>query len=181
MRNIRYAVRGLWHDCAFTATTVATLSVALSLVIVVFAIFNAYVLRLYAVRDPYSLYDIRWKSQKEGGRTFSWRAYQELRGRTDLFDSVIAERHRAVTVDGRSRLAAFVSGNYFDALGGRLGLGRVLTDDDASAPGVGAAAVISFDAWNRFYDRDPEIVGRRCASTASHSPSSGSCTRSSAA
>jgi hypothetical protein len=28
MRNIRYALRGLWHDRAFTATTVATLSVA---------------------------------------------------------------------------------------------------------------------------------------------------------
>jgi predicted permease len=160
MRNIRYALRGLWRDRAFTATTVATLSVALSLVIVVFAIFNAYVLRPYAVRDPYSLYEIRWQSQKEGGRTFSWRAYQELRERTDLFDSVIAERHRAVTLDGRSRLAAFVSGNYFEALGGRLGLGRALTDDDASAPGAGAVAVISFDAWNRFYDRDPEIIGQ---------------------
>ena len=51
--------RGLFRDRSFTLTTVATLTVALSLVTVVFAVFNAYVLRPYAVRDqtPYARFD----------------------------------------------------------------------------------------------------------------------------
>src|SRR5688572_19178291 len=159
-RDLRYAVRGLLRERAFTATTVATLAVALALVTVVFAIFNAYVLRPYAVRDPWSLYELRWQAQKEGGRTYSWRAYQELRERTDLFEAVAAERHRGVSVDERNRLAAFVSGNYFETLGGRVQTGRILTENDAAAPGAGAVAVLSFDAWTRLYDRDPAIVGR---------------------
>ena len=85
------APAGCWRDRAFTATTVATLTVALALVTVVFAIFNAYVLRPYAVRDPYSLYEIRWSARSgsggSGGRTFTWSGYQELRERTDLFDA----------------------------------------------------------------------------------------------
>ena len=165
-RDLRYAIRGLWRERAFSATTVATLSVALALVTVVFAIFNAYVLRPYAVRDPFSLFEIRWHTQREAGqdytsgRTYSWSAYQELRERTDLFDAVIAERHRGVIVDERNRLAAFVSGNYFDVLGGRVRTGRVLTDNDASLPGSGAVAVMSSDAWTRYYDSDPTIIGR---------------------
>ncbi len=166
LKDLRYAARGLWRDRAFAATTVATLAVALALVTVVFAIFNAYVLRPYAVRDPFSLVEVRWHTQREAGqdytsgRTFSWGAYQELRERTDLFDAVIAERNRGVIVDERNRLAAFVSGNYFDVLGGRVQIGRALTDSDASLPGSGAVAVMSFDAWSRYYDSDPAIIGR---------------------
>ena len=70
LRDLRYAARGLWRDRAFTATTVATLTVALALVTVVFAIFNAYVLRPYAVRDPYSLYEIRWHTQRRAGTRY---------------------------------------------------------------------------------------------------------------
>ena len=86
-RDIRYAARGLWRDRPFTLTTVSTLTVAIALVTVVFTIFNAYVLRPYAVRDPYSLYEVRWHTRPAGGsgtrwtqagRTFRWSDYQEL-------------------------------------------------------------------------------------------------------
>ena len=119
-RDIRYAVRGLWRDRTFTLTTVSTLTVAIALVAVVFTVFNAYVLRPYAVRDPYSLYEVRWKSRPVGsastrwaqsGRTFRWSDYQELQRHRDVFDAVIAERNRSVVSDGTPLLAAFVSGN----------------------------------------------------------------------
>src|SRR6478672_6293764 len=97
--DLIYAARGLARERAFTATTVATLTVALALVTVVFAVFNAYVLRPYAVRDPYSLYEIRWSARQGGagaaGRTFRWVDYQDLKGRTDVFDDVIAERNQS--------------------------------------------------------------------------------------
>ena len=40
-RDMAYSARGLFRDRSFTLTTVATLTVALSLVTVVFAVFNA--------------------------------------------------------------------------------------------------------------------------------------------
>src|SRR3954466_10124150 len=122
MKDILYSARGLARERSFTVTTVATLTVALALVTVVFAVFNAYVLRPYAVRDPYSLYEIRWSARQSGGgsagRTFRWSDYQELQARTDLFEDVIGERNRSVPSDGAPVLAAFVTGNYFRALGG---------------------------------------------------------------
>ena len=96
-RDLRYAWRSLRRDRVFTGTVIGTLAVALGLVSAAFTVFNAYVLRPYAVRDPYSLYEVRWRSREAGGRAFRWQDYEELRGRTDLFQSVIAERHRYVT------------------------------------------------------------------------------------
>ena len=168
-RDVRYAARGLWRDRSFTATTVATLTVAIALVAVVFTIFNAYVLRPYAVRDPYSLYEVRWKSRPVGsaptrwaqsGRTFRWSDYQELQRHRDVFDAVIAERNRSVMSDGTPLLAAFVSGNYFETLGGRVQLGRSLAGFDAQLPGAGAVIVLSDQAWTRVFDRDPTVIGR---------------------
>src|SRR6185436_3287578 len=116
--------RGLVRERSLAITTVATLTVALTLATVVFAVFNAYVLRPYAVRDPYSLYEIRWSAKDgthvTGGREFRWSEYEALRGREDLFDDVLAERNRTVSWDGRPLIAAFVSGNYFEMLGGRV-------------------------------------------------------------
>ena len=168
-RDIRYAARGLWRDRTFTLTTVSTLTVAIALVAVVFTIFNAYVLRPYAVRDPYSLYEVRWKSRPLGsaptrwaqsGRTFRWSDYQELQRHRDVFDAVIAERNRSVMSDGTPLLAAFVSGNYFETLGGRVQLGRSLAGFDAQLPGAGSVIVLSDQAWTRVFDRDPTVIGR---------------------
>jgi len=162
-RDLAYSARGLFRDRSFTLTTVATLTVALSLVTVVFAIFNAYVLRPYAVRDPSALYEIRWSARQDkrfaAGRMFRWNDYDELRQRQDLFDDVIAERNRTVSSEGRQLLAAFVSGNYFEALGGRVLTGRGLAWFDARTPDGDPVAVLSYRAWVRLFDADPAVVG----------------------
>ena len=91
---------------------------------------------------------------------FRWSDYEELRTRKDLFDDVIAERNRTVTSDGRQMIAAFVSGNYFEALGGRVLAGRALGWFDARTPGTDPVAVLSHRAWTRFFDQDPAAVGK---------------------
>jgi hypothetical protein len=159
-RDVIYAWRGLWRERAFALTTVTTLAVALALVTVVFTIFNAYVLRPYAVRDPYSLHEIRWRSQGGSGRMFRWSDYEELRSQRAVFDDVIAERNRSLMWEGRRLLAGFVSGNYFESLGGRIHLGRPLAEFDATAPGASPVAVLSYQAWQALFDGDSAALGR---------------------
>ena len=159
-QDVRYAWRGLRANPAFAATAILTLAVGLALVTVIFAVFNAYVLRPFAVRDPYALHQLIWRSQDDAGRAFRWRDYQELRGRRDLFDDVIADTTRLVTSKGRPLEAAFVSGNYFDALGVRLRLGRPIAPFDAVAPGGAPVAVLTDEGWGRLYNRDPTVLGR---------------------
>ncbi len=155
-QDLRYGWRGMRKSPAFVATTVLTLAVGLSLLTVVFTIFNAYVLRPFAVRDPGSLHRIGWRAHDDGGSQFWWRDYEAMRERRDLFSAVIAEDTRFVASDGRTLSADFVSDNYFDALGPRLLLGRALGGVDARAP----VAVLSHEVWNRLFAADPAILGR---------------------
>jgi predicted permease len=159
-QDLRYAWRGLWQSRAFVATTVLTLAVGMGLVTVVFAVFNAYVLRPFAVHDPYSLYGIGWRSQEAGGSTFPWRDYQDFQARQDLFDGAIAESRRTVASGGRPLSIGFVSGNYFETLGARVALGRALMADDARAAGGEPVAVLTDRTWTRLFDRDPAAIGR---------------------
>ena len=159
-QDLRYAARGLWHSRVFAATTVLTLAVGLGLVTVVFAIFNAYVLRPFAVHDPYSLHRIVWTAPDAFGGSFRWQEYEELRGRHDLFGDVIAESTRYVSSPSGPLLTAFVSGNYFEALGARVLLGRPLAGFDAGVSGGNPVAVLSDEGWARLFDRDPSALGQ---------------------
>jgi predicted permease len=154
--DLRYAARGLRQNPAFLVTTVLTLAVGLALVTVVFTVFNAYVLRPFAVRDPGSLYRLGWVAPDAGGSNFAWRDYEELRDRTDLFTALIGEDTRFLSSDGRPVAAAFVSENYFDTLAPAMLLGRGLSSVDAH----GYAAVLSHQAWTRLFAADPAALGR---------------------
>jgi putative ABC transport system permease protein len=156
VQDLQYGWRGLRQSPAFLSTTVLTLAVGLGLVTVAFSIFNAYVLRPYAVRDPYGLHRIAWVSRDSGGQSFRWRDYVALSERRDLFDALVAEHTRFVSSQGRPLGVALVSDNYFDTLGPRLVLGRGF---DAADRTSGDRAVLSDQTWARLFARDPAALG----------------------
>lgn len=157
-QDVRYAWRTLRHSPSFFITTVLTLMVGIGVTTVAFTVFNAYVLRPYAVRAPSNLYQISWRSPTSGGVGFRWSDYLELKDRRDLFDDVVAQTSRFVSSEGRPLAAVLVSGNYFDALGPRILLGRAFTaaDDDA-------VVVISHQAWRRRFASAPDVIGKEIA------------------
>ena len=155
-QDLRYALRGLRANPAFVASTVVTLAVGLGLLTTAFSVFNAYVLRPFAVDDPGSLYRVAWRAADTGGQGFSWRDYDDLLTRTDLFTAVIGDNTHFVSSDGQSLAAAFVSDNYFTALRPRLLLGRGLTAADREQP----VAVLGYAAWSRLFSGDRAALGR---------------------
>ncbi|MBW8894718.1 MAG: ABC transporter permease [Acidobacteria bacterium] len=162
VQDVRYAARTLRRSPAFFATAVSTLTLGIGLATVAFTVFNAYVLRPYAIRNPSTLYQIGWRSDTSGGRAFRWSEYQELLDRTDLFDVVIAESTRFVTSQDRPLAVALVSDNYFDALAPAILFGRAVTADAGERP-----VVISYQAWTRLFSRDPAAVGQTLSATCS--------------
>lgn len=161
-RDARYAFRTLRRSPTFVATTTFPLAIALGLTAVLFAIFNAYVLRPFAIHDPYRIYQIAWQSgPDDGGSMFRWSEYEEVRDRRDLFDGVAAHRWQMVSSKERDLQAAFVSGNYFETLRPRLRHGRALADFDATVPGGAPVAVLSDQGWATLFNRDPQALGQR--------------------
>lgn len=156
LQDLRYAWRNLRQSPAFLVTTVLTLAVGLGLVTVLFTVFNAYVLRPFAVRDPGTLYKLAVSSPDGGTTIFRWRDYEELQLRSDLFAGVIGHSSRFVSSAGQPLAAVLVSDNYFEVLGPQFAVGRPLTASDAGA----GAAVLSNEAWERLYGKDPAVLER---------------------
>ena len=65
--------------------------------------------------------------------------------------------------DAVSTRGLLVTGNYFEMLGARPALGRLLRPDDAAARGGVAVVVLSHQTWRSRYGSNPAIVGQRIA------------------
>jgi predicted permease len=155
-QDLRYACRTLVRSPAFAATTVLTLSIGLALTIGVFTVFNAYVLRPFAVRDPTGLYQVVWHARDAAGRNLRWHDYETIRDRRDLFTHALAESTRYVSSKGRPLAAELVSNDYFAVLAPEMFLGRPLGPGDDAGNGV----VLGYQAWAGLFARDSAAIGR---------------------
>src|SRR5262249_45058976 len=85
LQDVRYALRGSRRTPGFTLTVIATIALGLGLNTTLFTIFNAYVLRPVAVRDPYSLYSFHWTIKRGEGQRLTWREFQDFRKQNPAF------------------------------------------------------------------------------------------------
>jgi hypothetical protein len=133
----------------------------------VFSIAHAYLLRDWQVRSPQELVFVRARaSTGERIGSFPWRTIEQLRGSHPTLTAVSAfdESTVTVTIGGRAEVVYgdFVTGDYFEMLGLRPALGRLLTtaDDRAGQPPV---AVLSHAYWTNRFGADPYVIGRMIA------------------
>ena len=172
----REAVRWRWleelrQDLSFTArsarraplfvfTVVATIGVGLGLLVTLFTLFNAYVLRPLAVRDPAALYEVSWRS-RSGWHAFATDTYRTLRPGDFGMSQIFAYEIVATRALGRPLMGQAVTGNYFDMLGVPPALGRTLSPNDDVSPAAAHVVVLSFDTWRSMFGGDSSVIGRR--------------------
>jgi predicted permease len=159
-QDTRYAWRSFRRAPAFSATVVLTIALALGLNTTAFTIFDAYVLRPIAVRDPASLFQLNWIDRGGGRHAFTWTDYEALRIEHSALDELFAFRFVFTRIDSTPAFGQLVSGNYFSMLGVGAALGRPLLASDAMTPGTGAVIVLSHAAWRSRFGGDSSIVGR---------------------
>ena len=159
-QDIHYAVRSFRRAPALVTTVAITIGVGLGLLVTTFTLFNAYVLRPLAVRDPYALYDVSWRARDGAFHTFTLDRYTRLARANLGFSQTYAYRNLFTRFNGRAMLGQLVTGNYFDMLGVPPVLGRVLTPADDAAPGAGPVIVLSHDTWRVLFGGDSSVIGR---------------------
>lgn len=159
--DIRFGLRALRRSKAFAGTAVFTLAIGLALASVAFTLFNAYVLRPFAVRDPDSLYAVAWRAKDRGHGMHSWRVYESIRARRDVFTDALATRSVFALAKTRHWAGLVVSGNYFRMLGPRLALGRPIDESDARSPLGDNVVVISHAVWKSVFHLDPAVIGTK--------------------
>ena len=176
-QDLSYAGRLLRKSPAFAAVVVVTLALGIGANTAIFTLINAVMLQNLPVKDPGKLVlfnDGIDSGVVDGdgfpGNIFSYPAWEYFRDHDESFESLCAFRqgsdslvmHVAGASDSGPKEQAgghLVSGNYFDVLGVRAAIGRMLTvqDDALAAPHV---AVISYDFWRRRFNLDHAVIGK---------------------
>ncbi|HVT40697.1 MAG TPA: ABC transporter permease [Gemmatimonadaceae bacterium] len=166
-QDIRIALRGLRRAPAFTVTAVVILALGIGMAAAMATVFNAVLLRPLPVRDQARVVALRVVDQ--GGVSLGFRPAEldqlrrESRTLTDIAGFAHWGAQPSVLADGDRSLTfpqAMVTGNFFDALGVRPVLGRLLRPDD-DVKGAPKVIVLSYDTWRRVFRGDTTIVGHR--------------------
>jgi putative ABC transport system permease protein len=164
-RDVRVALRGFRRSRTFAVTAVLILGVGIGMTVAIWAVFNAVLLRPPPVSDPDRI--VIERILDNGGNELA-------AGLEDLVQMrQISRTLRAITAydirgainfpmtDGDRPLplaGAQVDGQFFDVLGVRPVIGRLLHAEDDSLSRV---IVLSYDAWQRYFNGDPAVVGRK--------------------
>jgi predicted permease len=159
MNDLRIAFRTLRRSPAFVLTVVLTIALGLGLNTSAFTVFNAYVLRPLAVRDPGSLYEVSVQDRRGWGELLSWAQYQDMRTLPIATES-FAYATMFARSEGRPLLGTAVTGDAFSVLGSAPALGRPLLPEDAAPPDGEPVVVLSNDAWRAQFAGDSNVIGR---------------------
>src|SRR3984885_8549292 len=173
LQDIRFGLRTLGKNPGFTIVAILTLALGVGANAAIFSLTDQVLLRLLPVERPRELVVLsspgrswgRTWSDGDSAASFSYPAYKEIRDRNEVFAGLLARFHVQVSVagQGESELAEadLVSGNYFQVLGVRPFLGRVLSAPDETAPAASPVAVLSYGYWTRHFGSDPNILNKQ--------------------
>jgi predicted permease len=167
-RDARFSARLLRKSPGFTTVAMLTLALGVGANTAVFSLINGLLLRPLPVSDAGQLVVL---STEEGGPSpgyaFCTPFFRGLEGKHDVFANVFAYNADTLQVKGPSGneniRGVLVSGQYFEAMQVAPLMGRYLTPEDDREGGSpeGLAVVISEAFWHRWFDRAPDVVGRK--------------------
>ncbi len=168
VQDLRYALRTLAINPAFTLVAMATLALGIGANTAMFSLLDQVVLRLLPVSHPEHLVIVKETGNHYGNsygpNTISWPMFEDLRDNNHVFSGMFCRFPATVTIGYGDRAgqiqAELVSGSYFPILGVGAALGRTIAPDDDAVPDSKPVVVLSYGFWRSYFDGDRTIVGR---------------------
>jgi putative ABC transport system permease protein len=164
-QDIRVALRSLKHAKGLSITVALTLALGIGANAAIFSVVRQVLLQPLVNRDEDRLIYIRQRAAGFGAENtmFSIPEIDDLRSRT----TSIAAFGDFSTIDftliglGEPRVVAggVVSGSFFDVMGLRPVLGRLLNPSD-DGPKAAGAAVLTHRFWSTSLESDPDVIGK---------------------
>ena len=160
-QDLGYAARMLRKSPGFAASAVLMLALGIGVNVAAFGFFDLMFLRPLPVREPATLLRFNRASAQDYADNFTYPEVAFYREHATRLSAVMAVGFDKLTVDGATQIDAhFVTANFFNELGARAKLGRLLDvsrDEAANAPPV---VVLSAEFWQRHFAADAAIVGQ---------------------
>ncbi len=165
-RDIRFALRALLRVKGLAATVVVTLALGIGANAAIFSVVRGVLLRPLVNRDEDRLIYIRQSAPGIGAEntTFSVPEINDLKSRittVSAFGDFSTVDFTMIGLGGEPRIvkAGVVGGSFFDVMGLRPVLGRLLNAQD-DGPNAAGAAVLTYRFWTTSLNSDPSVIGK---------------------
>lgn len=164
-RDLKYAVRSLWRVKALWITVAATLALGIGANAAIFSVVRGVLLRPLANRDEDRLLYVRQSAPGIGAdnTTFSVPEIKDISTGLKTVSEFGTFSQIDFTMVGlgepREISAGVVDGNYFEVMGLRPILGRLLNSGD-DGPNAAGAAVLTYRYWSTGLHSDPNVIGK---------------------
>src|SRR5450631_1625342 len=162
LQDLRFALRQMRRSPGFALTAVFTLALGIAANVIVFGVLQALILRPIDVPHGDRVMTLAHKDQDYP--IFSYPEVRDVRDGNSVFSAVAAIdiNNFGLEANGVTRpvWGYEVSGQYFEVVGIKPYLGRLLQRADDDHPGASEAAVLAWPAWKSDFGADPNIVGK---------------------
>ena len=160
LQDVRFALRMLRKNPGFALTAVLILALGIAANVIVFGVLQALVLRQLDVPHADRVMTLQ---PRDGGPFLAYPELRDVRDDNTVFSAVAGVEVQAFGLEAngvtRHIWGYEVSGQYFEVVGIKPFLGRLLQRADDDHPGASEAAVLSWPAWKSDFGADPNIVG----------------------
>jgi putative ABC transport system permease protein len=178
LRDLKHAVRSLSRVPALWITVALTLALGIGANAAIFSVVRAVLLKPLANQDESRLLYIRQSAPGLGleNANFSVPEIQDISTGLKTVSEIGTFSQVDFTIVGlgtpRTVTAGVVDGNYFQVMGLRPVLGRLLgpADDGRNAPG---AIVLTYNFWRESLHSDPNVLGKVVRIEVFNGPTSG--------
>ena len=158
LQDLRFGLRMLRKSPGFTLLAVLCLALGIGVNTSIFTVLDFALLRPLPVREP----DQMTILSRGGNPEISYPDYAEYRDRSQAFAGLAASlpTESSLEVNDETHLATAeaVSGNYSETMRLSTTLGHWFSNENEPV------AVLSYDAWRRFFDSDPHVLSKRVRS-----------------
>jgi len=169
LKDVKYAVRMLAKNPAFTAVAVCSLAIGIGANSAIFSFADALLLRPLPVMKPSGIVTVNpsAKSTFGGNSTVSYPDYLDFRDRNRSFDGLVAFQYGQfgyapnASVVPEMQFGVFVSGNFFHVLGVEPSVGRGFRASEDKVAGRDRVAVVSHDFWLAHFNGATSAVGSK--------------------
>jgi putative ABC transport system permease protein len=164
--ELKVGARSLARAKGLTVTVVTTLALGIGANAAMFSLVRGVLLRPLVNRDEDRLVYIRQSAPGAGSdnQNFSVPEIQDLRSRVKTLSSFGDFSTVGFTMLGlgepRSVQAGVVGGSYFQVMGLRPVLGRLLDAQD-DGPNAAGAVVLTYRFWSTALKSDPSVIGKK--------------------
>src|SRR5215510_14126108 len=162
-QDLRYGIRGLLKHPGFTATAVLTLALGIGACTAIFSVVHAVILRPLPYPHPERLVMV-WETDKSGApRNMGYPTFVDWRTQSHSLEAIAVTADWSPTLSGvgdpQALRGARVTADFFRVLGAKPIVGRSFTDAD-DRPTAPRVAIISYELWQRNFNRDFSLVGK---------------------